>query len=483
MKKNGFTLIELLAVIVILAIIVLISTPTILEIIEKSKLNAAEISAQNYADALEQQMVANEINGGVSLEDGNYSVQYLNSNLNIVMEGDQPDDGTVIISNQKVKGFSFTFNDISVQKSALDGKISTTKETNKSYKSYKAGDIVTITNQKWYVIKDSDSKTSEVRVMLSSNIDNKTYPYDQAETCKLGNTSNCQKIYHNATIKNQIVEYINSLNVNGVNENDLEYDGLIDLEELENLGCSVVNNENSNPNYDCTSAPSWLKNSNYWINSVYAMDGSNSIVSSDTTEYNDTTYGIRPVITINKDNIGNSKNYDIYKIGDIVTIANQKWYVIKDSDSKTSEVRVMLSSNIDNKTYPYDQAETCKLGNTSNCQKIYHNATIKNQIVEYINSLNVNGVNENDLEYDGLIDLEELENLGCSVVNNENSNPNYDCTSAPSWLKNSNYWINSVYAMDGSNSIVSSDTTEYNDTTYGIRPVITINKNNVTKKY
>ena len=77
MKKNGFTLIELLAVIVILAIIVLISTPTILEIIEKSKLNAAEISAQNYADALEQQMVANEINEGVSLEDGNYSVQYL----------------------------------------------------------------------------------------------------------------------------------------------------------------------------------------------------------------------------------------------------------------------------------------------------------------------------------------------------------------------------------------------------------------------
>ena len=86
MKKNGFTLIELLAVIVILAIIALIATPTILGIIEKSKLNAAEISAQNYADALEQQMVANEINGGVSLEDGNYSVQYLNSNLNIVMK-------------------------------------------------------------------------------------------------------------------------------------------------------------------------------------------------------------------------------------------------------------------------------------------------------------------------------------------------------------------------------------------------------------
>ena len=37
MKNKGFTLIELLAVIVILAIIALIATPTILGVIEKSK--------------------------------------------------------------------------------------------------------------------------------------------------------------------------------------------------------------------------------------------------------------------------------------------------------------------------------------------------------------------------------------------------------------------------------------------------------------
>ena len=52
MNKKGFTLIELLAVIVILAIIALIATPTILGVIEKAKKGAAESSALGYIDAI-----------------------------------------------------------------------------------------------------------------------------------------------------------------------------------------------------------------------------------------------------------------------------------------------------------------------------------------------------------------------------------------------------------------------------------------------
>lgn len=55
MKHKGFTLVELLAVIVILAIILLISVPTVLAIIESSKKGAAvdtchaiEETASNY---------------------------------------------------------------------------------------------------------------------------------------------------------------------------------------------------------------------------------------------------------------------------------------------------------------------------------------------------------------------------------------------------------------------------------------------------
>lgn len=45
MKKNGFTLIELLAVIIILAIIALIATPIVLNVIDDAKKSAAESEA------------------------------------------------------------------------------------------------------------------------------------------------------------------------------------------------------------------------------------------------------------------------------------------------------------------------------------------------------------------------------------------------------------------------------------------------------
>ena len=56
MKSNkGFTLIELLAVIVILAIIALIATPTILGVIETARKGSAESSALGFIDAVEKQ--------------------------------------------------------------------------------------------------------------------------------------------------------------------------------------------------------------------------------------------------------------------------------------------------------------------------------------------------------------------------------------------------------------------------------------------
>ena len=50
-KKQGFTLIELLAVIVILAIIALIATPMLLNVIEKSRRQSAIESVNGLLDA------------------------------------------------------------------------------------------------------------------------------------------------------------------------------------------------------------------------------------------------------------------------------------------------------------------------------------------------------------------------------------------------------------------------------------------------
>ena len=59
--KKGFTLIELLAVIVILAIIALIATPTILGVVETARKGAAESSILGYIDAIEKQVMINEM--------------------------------------------------------------------------------------------------------------------------------------------------------------------------------------------------------------------------------------------------------------------------------------------------------------------------------------------------------------------------------------------------------------------------------------
>ena len=59
--KKGFTLIELLGVIVILAVIALIATPAVLNIIEDSKKSAAEASARNIVDTAKTHYMQNKM--------------------------------------------------------------------------------------------------------------------------------------------------------------------------------------------------------------------------------------------------------------------------------------------------------------------------------------------------------------------------------------------------------------------------------------
>ena len=63
--KKGFTLIELLAVIVILAIVSIIAVPTLLNVIQKSKINALKDSAHGVIEAGRLYYAQNEINRAI----------------------------------------------------------------------------------------------------------------------------------------------------------------------------------------------------------------------------------------------------------------------------------------------------------------------------------------------------------------------------------------------------------------------------------
>ena len=104
MKKKGFTLIELLAVIVILAIIALIATPMILNVVEESKRKSAELSAYGYVEAVENQIAFNELNTDkTKIEDGTPNISTL---TDVKVKGEKPTAGWVKIEKRQVVAYS-----------------------------------------------------------------------------------------------------------------------------------------------------------------------------------------------------------------------------------------------------------------------------------------------------------------------------------------------------------------------------------------
>ena len=95
--KKGFTLVELLAVIVILAVIALIATPMILNVIETSKVGAAESSALGYVEAIENKVMLDTLKG-ISTKDGIYEV----GDKEVQIKGNAPSEGWYKIEKGQV---------------------------------------------------------------------------------------------------------------------------------------------------------------------------------------------------------------------------------------------------------------------------------------------------------------------------------------------------------------------------------------------
>ena len=102
-SKKGFTLIELLAVIVILAIIALIATPIILNMINDAKKSASKDSAYGYIEAIEyeNQMSMLDNKKYQKINDGEYSdIEEITDRIKL--KGTKPTSGNITITNGRV---------------------------------------------------------------------------------------------------------------------------------------------------------------------------------------------------------------------------------------------------------------------------------------------------------------------------------------------------------------------------------------------
>ena len=177
-KNKGFTLVELLAVIVILALIALIATPIILNVINDAKKQAAKDSAYGYMDAVEKYIVSSELEDK-SIKDGTYTVEDLNKKISV--KGSTPDNGNIEIKNSSVKSYDIGIDGYVVRNGKVD-KVSTTKSFKNGTAVYynpetetkcKSSEAVSTTGKnsgcmKWYVFNDKEGNAT-VNVILDHN--------------------------------------------------------------------------------------------------------------------------------------------------------------------------------------------------------------------------------------------------------------------------------------------------------------------------
>lgn len=309
--KRGFTLVELLAVIIVLGIIVGIAVPGITKIMEKSKIKAFEASVKGYIKAADMD---NSDRGGLknyySIADGIVTEEKTNENIDV--QTGTSENGSLEIDNKgKVNGS--IYNNRYCAK-IIDSRINIDEEC--SYTSFDDGDVIYFNPEtsslctegeavstagtktgcmKWYAYNDNKNEYK-----LKLILDHNTTPY-----CQWNDTG---KIVDGSTILNSKLK--NDTQTWGKELNPR----IISAYEIKKL----VSNQSFDGTWDkhipIPSEYNFLLDNggNYWTTSIvtnfdYCAWGVGRSDETHEVTYRSVTdsanFGLRPVISINKDNL------------------------------------------------------------------------------------------------------------------------------------------------------------------------------------
>ena len=305
--KRGFTLVELLAVIIALGIIVGIAVPGITKIMEKSRIKAFEASVKGYIKAADMD---NSDRGGLknyySIADGIVTEEKTNENIDV--QTGTSENGSIEIDNKgKVNGS--IYNNRYCAK-IIDSRINIDEEC--SYTSFDDGDVIYFNPEtsslctegeavstagtktgcmKWYAYNDNKNEYK-----LKLILDHNTTPY-----CQWNDTG---KIVDGSTI-------LNSKLKNDTQTWDKELNPrIISAYEIKKLVSNQSFDGKLDKHIPIPSEYNFLLDNggNYWTTSIvtnfdYCAWG---VSTSDVTYRavdDSANFGLRPVISINKDNL------------------------------------------------------------------------------------------------------------------------------------------------------------------------------------
>ena len=329
MKRNkAFTLIELVSVLVILAILALIVTPLVLNIIRKARTAADKRSIDAYGRSIEL-AIADYL-----LENGTFPTSI--EQLTIEYTGDR----VVCTTTQLNSDSSVYLAECTVNSRAVTGYTYGTDKTPTSptYNAYEVGKTIEYKGESFYVIEDSGTNVSTVKLLKAESLtvaevnqygtghinvnvsssqgtayDNNGYggmQYYSSTTCGYNGTdwvdSGCTTNYAQSEIKYVVDGWAQAkLGTNGYEEARL-----ITIDEISSLGYEWYDNGSAAFWQKTENTPSWVYNENYWYwtmsqyndsaSNVWYM-GNNGSPSCNFVYYSFGNSGaVRPVIVISK---------------------------------------------------------------------------------------------------------------------------------------------------------------------------------------
>ena len=308
MKTRGFTLIELLAVIVVLAIIALIATPIVMNVIKNASAGAAERSADNYVKAVDTLIATNKLDG-IPIVDGTYTIG-TDGNLEfgkVEVSGTKPVGGTIVVKDGQVfkesssinfKDHTVTFEDGKAEASESAGESVTKLCTLKNGEAHAVGSEYTCDPgdgaRTFYVLENLEG-SENISLIMDKNIDNTTMAW-----CLSGYSNTC-----GADGAKEALEQKTSMwkNTQIISIDLPTYDQIYNVNNSASLSSTLWLYDNLD-NDNATEIPR-----SYW---TYTPNASNSysawvvyhsgVVGNDdaSNKYN---VGVRPVITISKSSL------------------------------------------------------------------------------------------------------------------------------------------------------------------------------------